>query len=74
MLLSFNKFNVQFPHCLHLSLYQSVEEKVVGENSKILPQLRSQLQFVSPIIYRFVCIQYHVIVSSVSETRKLRFS
>ena len=36
----------------------------IGENSNFSSQLLTELQCVSPIIYRFLCIQYHVIVSS----------
>ena len=63
MLLSFNKFSIS---ALIAPIYLISRRNVVGENSKILPQLRSQLQCVSPIIYRFLCIQYmyHVIISS----------
>ena len=46
--------------CTHL-LFSRVH--AIGENSNILPQLLSHLQCVSPIIYRFVCKQYHVVVS-----------
>ena len=48
-----------------LCTYLSVSRRnTIGKNSNFSSQLRFQLQCVSPIIYPFVCIQYHVIVSS----------
>ena len=47
-------------------MYLSVSGRnASGENSNFSSQLRSQIQCVSPIIYPFVCIQYHVIVGTV---------
>ena len=37
---------------------------VRGFNSNLSPQLRAELNCVSPIIDRFVCLQCHVILSS----------
>ena len=48
MLLSFNKSSIS---ALTAPIYQSVEETLKEKNSKILPQLRSQLKCVSPIVW-----------------------
>ena len=37
---------------------------IIGENSNFSSQLRAELHCASLISYRFVCKQYHVIVSS----------
>ena len=59
MLLSFNKCSIS---ALTASIYQSVN--AARENLKFYPQRWSELQCVSPIIGRFVCIKYHVILRS----------
>ena len=56
-----------FIFCIDCTYLSVSRVNAIGdpENSKILPQLRPQLQCVSPSIYRFVRIQYHMILSSV---------
>ena len=64
MLLSFNRCSIS---AWTAPIYFSVECMLYSEeNTNIYPQLLSQLQCVcvSPITYRFVCKQYHVIASS----------
>ena len=58
MFLSFNNCSVS---ALTAPIYQSVN--AARENLKFYPQLWSELQCASPIIGRFVCIQYNVILS-----------
>ena len=58
MLLSFNKCSIA---ALTAPIYQLVEETLYEKTQNFKSSL---LLCVSPIIYRFVCIQYHVIVSS----------
>ena len=41
----------------YLSVNRVIE---IGEKSNFSSQLRAQLHCASPIIYRFVCKQYHV--------------
>ena len=61
MLLSFNKM---FNFCIDCTYLLVKRVNAVGANSNFSSQLPAEFHCVSPIIYWFVCIQYHVIVSS----------
>ena len=57
---AFSMFNFSMD-CTYLSVSRV---NAIGENSNLSSQLRAELHCVSPIIDKFVCIQYHVILSS----------
>ena len=57
-------FQLMFIFCIDCTYLSVNRINAIGENLNLSSQLWSELQCVSPIIYRFVCIQYHVILSS----------
>ena len=65
MLLSFNICSISAWTALsyaRISQYSRVNAR--GQNWNLSPQLRAELHCMSPIVDRFVCIQYHMILSS----------
>ena len=57
-----------FNFCIDCTYLSVSRRNAVGENSKILRQIHSHCSVCHPIIYLFVCKQYHVIPSSVGHT------
>ena len=53
-----------FNFCIDCTYLSVSRRNAVGENSKILRQIHSHCSVCHPIIYLFVCKQYHVIPSS----------
>ena len=67
MLLSFSKCSISAltaPTCIYMYLHVSVNRvNAIGENTNFSFQFRAEFHCVPSIIYRFVCIQYNVILS-----------